>query len=87
MPEIAYVINYVIFHGRHAALCGLQSSSLTQNKDVNAKQSQKCIRMGIIIFNIFILGSILSDIWLEIMSQVGVKLNFQNIYPLMYLQK
>ena len=47
---------------------------------------QKCIRMGITIFIIFIWGGISSDIWSEI-TEIGSETKFPTIYPTIYLPK
>ena len=59
---------------------------------------QKCIRMGITIFKIFILGGISSDIWLEITFYVSARASrsllvcrcttkFPTVYQTIYLPK
>ena len=44
--------------GMHAALYSLQCSNLKRNKYFNGKQLQMYIRMGIVIFKMFIWGGI-----------------------------
>ena len=54
------------FVGLRAALCSLRHSNLSSNCQV-----QKCIRMGITIFKIFLWGGISSNIRSEIIGELS----------------
>ena len=58
-PKWFDIINHVTFHWMCAAFVGLATLQFET-------KLQKCIRMGITIFKIFIWGGILSDIQSEI---------------------